>query len=100
MMGLNACFAALAVSVLALLALYLRGMVSAYRAAGDSWKTMDPDVRMVFILAAPLFRGGINLLMWIDRLFYAPKSVPAASPTAQSIKRAGGAQTTEETLGT
>ena len=71
----DALFSALAVSNFALLALYLRGMVGAYRAAGDSWKTMDRDVRIVFLLAVPLFRGGIYVLMWIDRLLYAPTTV-------------------------
>jgi hypothetical protein len=41
------------------LLLYLRGMVRAYRTAGAGWKCMDRDVRVVFLLAVPLFRGGI-----------------------------------------
>jgi hypothetical protein len=56
-----------------LLLLYLRGMARAYRAAGDAWKGMDRDVRMVFLLAVPLFRGGIKVFLWADRLFYTPK---------------------------
>jgi hypothetical protein len=80
----DATLAGLVVSILVLLALYVRGMIGAYRAAGDSWKTMDRDVRMVFLLAVPLFRGGIFLLMWIDRLFYAPKSVATASGGSSS----------------
>jgi hypothetical protein len=52
--------------------LYVRGMVRAYRAAGDDWKRMDRDVRMVFLFAVPLFRGGIKLVLWADRLFYTP----------------------------
>jgi hypothetical protein len=47
--------AALAVSLLGLLVLlYVRGMVRAYRAAGDDWRSMDRDVRVVFLLAVPL----------------------------------------------
>ena len=57
-----------------LLLLYLRGMLRAYRAAGDGWKRMDHDVRMVFLFAVPLFRGGIKVLVLADRLFYTPKS--------------------------
>ena len=56
-----------------LLLLYVRGMVRAYRAAGDDWKRMDRDVRMVFLFAVPLFRGGIKVFLWADRLFYTPK---------------------------
>ena len=56
-----------------MLLLYVRGMVRAYRAAGDGWKRMDRDVRMVFLFAVPLFRGGIKLFLWADRLFYTPK---------------------------
>jgi hypothetical protein len=56
-----------------LLLLYVRGMARAYRAAGDAWKGMDRDVRMVFLFAVPLFRGGIKLFLWADRLFYTPK---------------------------
>jgi hypothetical protein len=58
--------------IMALL-LYLRGMVQAYRAAGAGWKCMDRDVRVVFLLAVPLFRGGIKLFMLADRLFYTPR---------------------------
>jgi hypothetical protein len=65
----------LGVSILAcLLLLYVRGILQAYRAAGDGWRTMDRDVRFVFLLVVPLFRGGIQVLLWIDRLFYTPKS--------------------------
>ena len=64
-----------------LLLLYAWGIVRAYRAAGDSWKTMDRDVRLVFLLAVPLFRGGINVLLWIDRLFYAPRSAAMTRKT-------------------
>ena len=59
--------------IMLLLLLYLRGMVRAYRAAGDGWKRMDRDVRTVFLFAVPLFRGGIKLFLWADRLFYTPK---------------------------
>ena len=55
-----------------LLLLYVRGMVRAYRAAGDDWERMDRDVRTVFLLAVPLFRGGIKVFLWADRLFYTP----------------------------
>ena len=48
-------------------------MLRAYRAAGDGWKRMDRDVRMVFLFAVPLFRGGIKLFLLADRLFYTPK---------------------------
>jgi hypothetical protein len=62
-------------SILAgLLLLYVRGIVQAYRAAGDGWRTMDRDVRFVFLLVVPLFRGGIQVLLWVDRLFYIPKA--------------------------
>jgi hypothetical protein len=33
---------------------------------------MDRDVRLVFLLAVPLFRVGIQVLLWIDKLFYTP----------------------------
>ena len=65
--------------IMLLLLLYLRGMVRAYRAAGDGWKRMDRDVRMVFLFAVPLFRGGIRLFLWADRLFYTP-SVERMTP--------------------
>jgi len=57
-----------------LLLIYLRGMVRAYRAAGDGWKSMDHDVRVVFLVAVPLFRGGIKAFMLADRMFYTPKA--------------------------
>ena len=60
--------------VVFLLLLYVWGIVGAYRAAGDGWKTMDRDARLVFLLAVPLFRGGILVLLWVDRLFYTPKA--------------------------
>ena len=56
-----------------LLLLYVRGMVRVYRAAGDGWKRMDRDVRMVFLFAVPLFRGGIKVFLLADKLFYTPK---------------------------
>ena len=56
-----------------LVLLYVRGMVRAYRAAGTGWNRMDRDVRVVFLLAVPLFRGGIRLFLWADRLYYTPK---------------------------
>ena len=56
-----------------LLLLYVRGIGRAYRAAGEDWKRMDRDVRTVFLFAVPLFRGGIKLFLWADRLFYTPK---------------------------
>ena len=56
-----------------LLLLYVRGLVHAYRAADDDWKRLDRDVRTVFLFAVPLFRGGIKLFLWADRLFYMPK---------------------------
>ena len=31
-----------------LLLLYVRGMVRAYRVAGDGWRSMDRDVKLVF----------------------------------------------------
>ena len=43
----------LIVSTLALVGLYVNGIVRACRAAGDSWKTMDRDVWLVFLLAVP-----------------------------------------------
>jgi hypothetical protein len=67
--------AVLAASILVfLVVLYLLGIVRAYRAARESWKTMDRDVRLVFLLAVPLFRGGIQLLLLVDKLFYSPKT--------------------------
>jgi hypothetical protein len=57
-----------------LLLIYLRGMVRAYCAAGDGWKRMDRDVRMVFLFAVPLFRGSINILVLADKLFYTPRA--------------------------
>jgi cytochrome bd-type quinol oxidase subunit 2 len=64
---------ALPISILVLLALlYVRGVVRAYLAAGENWKRMDHDVRLVFILIVPLFRAGVTLLMCADRLFYRP----------------------------
>jgi hypothetical protein len=66
---------AVASIVLVLLVIYLRGIVLVYRAAGDNWKTMDRDVRLVFLLAVPLFRGAIKVLMRMDKLFYTPKTV-------------------------
>jgi hypothetical protein len=70
----DAMLPALAASIVVfLLLLYVWGIVGAYRAAGDGWKTMDRDVRLVFLLAVPLFRAGIQVLLWVDRLFYTPK---------------------------
>lgn len=57
-----------------LLLLYLWGVLRAYRAAGDTWKAMDRDVRLVFLLTVPLFRAAIQLLLWLDKLFYTPPS--------------------------
>jgi hypothetical protein len=57
-----------------LLLIYAWGIVGAYLAAGDTGKSMDRDVKVVFLLAVPLFRGGIRVLLWIDRLFYTPKT--------------------------
>jgi hypothetical protein len=54
-----------------LVLLYVRGMWRAYRAAGDDWQDMDRDVRVVFLLAVPLFRGAITVLVLADRIFYA-----------------------------
>ena len=56
-----------------LMLLYVRGMVRAYRAAGDGWRSMDRDVRLVFLLAVPLFRGAIKILLLADKIFYTPK---------------------------
>jgi cytochrome bd-type quinol oxidase subunit 2 len=71
----DALLPALAASALLFLVLlYVRGIVRAYRAAGESWKAMDRDVRLVFLLAVPLFRGGIKVLLWMDSLFYTPSS--------------------------
>lgn len=65
--------AALAVSLpIVLTLLYVRGVARAYIAAGENWKTMDPDVRVVFLLIVPLFRAGVALLMAADWLFYRP----------------------------
>ena len=56
-----------------LMLLYIRGMVRAYRAAGDGWRSMDRDVRLVFLLAVPLFRGAIKVLLLADKVLYTPK---------------------------
>jgi hypothetical protein len=69
-----------AIILACLIVLYLRGVARAYRAAGDGWKRMDPDVRLVFILAVPLFRAGIHVLLLIDRLFYAPRTETMTKP--------------------
>jgi hypothetical protein len=69
----NALPALLASLVLLLLLLYMRGMVRAYRAAGAGWWSMDRDVRIVFLLAVPLFRGVITVFVLADRVFYTPK---------------------------
>jgi hypothetical protein len=72
---------ALLVSLLGLLALlYVRAMVLAYRAAGADWQRMDRDVRIVFLLAAPLFRGAIKLLLLADRILYTPKIETMTKP--------------------
>jgi hypothetical protein len=71
----DALLPALAASIVVfLLLLHVWGIVGAYRAAGDGWKTMDRDVRLVFLLAVPLFRGSIQVLLWVDKLFYTPKA--------------------------
>lgn len=69
----EALLAAVPVSLVLFVLLYLRGIVRAYRASGESWKTMDRDVRLVYLLAVPLFRGGIKVLLLLDKLFYMPK---------------------------
>jgi hypothetical protein len=66
--------ALVATVVVFLLLLYVWGIVGAYRAAGHGWKSMDRDVRLVFPLAVPLIRGGIWVLLCVDRLFYTPKA--------------------------
>jgi hypothetical protein len=60
--------------IVVVLLIYLRGMVRAYRAAGNDWQRMDHDVRMVFLFAVPLFRGGSKILVLADKLFYTPKA--------------------------
>lgn len=65
---------AVPVGALALLALlYVVGVARAYRAAGPAWSQMDRDVRLVFLLTAPLFRAGVALFIAADRLFYRPR---------------------------
>ena len=66
-------FAVAASFLVFLFMLYVWGIVRAYRAAGDGWKTMDRDVRLVFLFAVPLFRSGVQVLLWIDR-FYTPET--------------------------
>jgi hypothetical protein len=67
---------ALPISILVLLGLlYVRGVVRAYLAAGENWKNMDQDVRLVFILLVPLFRAAVTVLMVVDRLFYRPRRI-------------------------
>ena len=58
--------------VISLALLYLTGVARAYLAAGERWKTMDRDVKVVFLLAVPLFRAGVALLMVADWIFYRP----------------------------
>ena len=53
--------------------LYVRGMMRAYRAAGEGWRSMDRDVKLVFLLAVPIFRGAIKILLLADKVFYTPK---------------------------
>lgn len=53
--------------------LYVRGMMRAYRAAGEGWRSMDRDVKLVFFLAVPIFRGAIKILLLADKVFYTPK---------------------------
>ena len=45
----------------------------AYRAAGEGWRSMDRDVKLVFLLAVPIFRGAIKILLLADKVFYTPK---------------------------
>ncbi len=64
---------ALPISIFVVLALlYLSGVARAYLAAGERWKTMDRDVKMVFLLVVPLFRAGVAVLMVADWIFYRP----------------------------
>jgi hypothetical protein len=63
-----------------LILLYVRGIVHAYRAAGADWRGMDRDVRLVFLLAVPLFRGAIKVLVLADRVFYTPRVEAMTSP--------------------
>lgn len=82
---------ALAATIIAFLfLLYVRGIVHAYRAAGEGWKTMDRDVRLVFLLVVPLFRGGIQVLLLADRLFYTPKSETKENLQRQCTTRHSG----------
>lgn len=68
--------------IIMLLLLYARGMYRAYRAAGDDWGKMDRDVRLVFLFAVPVFRGGIKVFILADRLFYRPSALrPVRSET-------------------
>jgi energy-converting hydrogenase Eha subunit G len=59
--------------VVLLVFVYVRGILRAYRAAGADWAKMDRDVKMVFLLAVPLFRGAIKVLVLADQVFYTPK---------------------------
>jgi hypothetical protein len=97
----DALLPALTASIVAfLLLLYVWGIVGAYRAAGDGWKTMDRDVRLVFLLAVPLFRGGIQVLLWLDRLFYIPKAEKMTARGSDLVAQGGpGAVLNEDQLG-
>lgn len=66
---------ALTIAVI-ILGLYVFGMVAAYRAAGGGWSQMDRDVKLVYLLAVPLFQAGVRLLLWVDRLFFARSGAP------------------------
>jgi hypothetical protein len=71
----DALLPALAAIILAVaLLLYVWAIVGAYRAAADGWNSMDRDVRLVFLLTVPLFRGAVKVLLWVDRIFYTPTS--------------------------
>ncbi len=69
----DALLPALAAIILAVaLLLYVWAIVGAYRAAAGN--SMDRDVRLVFLLTVPLFRGAVKVLLWVDRIFYTPTS--------------------------
>lgn len=67
-----------------ILGLYVCGVVAAYRAAGTGWSRMDRDVKLVYLLAVPFFQAGVRLLLWVDRLLFAPDGGSEGSSARKS----------------
>ncbi len=71
----------LIISLLAIL--YVSEMIAAYRAAGRDWSRMAVDVRLVYLLSAPIFQAGVRLLLLLDKLFYRPDRQRSTPRTRQ-----------------